>query len=293
MIVLVALPSVAGCGGDGDNTNAGGASGNGETPGKTTAAEKSETPGKSEIPGKPETARKGGISGEPSGAGKKAENPRDPESARRSGTSGEPSSPRNPGNVESPRNDNRRTPGNPRNPGTPENPRNPGTSENRRNPGNGENPRDPSKPGEPEAPGTGEPGGSPMAPSDDVTASNEVRLGGLNNGLEPPDEPHGEPKMTLGRLKVGESQTYAITVRNATNEELTIAGVSISPVDEFRVAGGSCTARPVLQAGKTCTARVTYMPTALGSHGARLSVRRKPCTGICSYEVKLVGEIMQ
>jgi hypothetical protein len=69
--------------------------------------------------------------------------------------------------------------------------------------------------------------------------------------------------------------------------------VSISPTSEFELKGGSCTQRPVLKPGETCTVRVAYTPTASGSHRANLSINMKPCKlHECRYAAALVAKTM-
>jgi len=309
-MALVVLLGIAGCGGDDQGAKAtSAASGNGATSEKAIARERPEAPGQ---PERHETARKTQTSGEPASP-RKAEtsraptSPRDPEKPeepQKAETSGEPPSARNPDSPRSP--EKPEAPQKPVTSGEPSSRRNPGnlgTSQSQQNPGGPgkpENSQNPRNPEEPEAPAARKTAESPAAVSDDVTASNEVRLGGANGGLvNPNDNPdemqRAEPRIRLGSLEVGESRTYVITVRNVTQWERTIAAVNITPTDEFQLAGGSCTAKPVLQKGQTCTVRATYTPTASGSHDAKLSFWIKPCnrSESCTYGRTLAGDIVQ
>jgi hypothetical protein len=141
--------------------------------------------------------------------------------------------------------------------------------------------------------------GPSRTPSDDVAVSNEVQLSDMGLG-DPAEEPVANSPLAFDGLRVGESRTYAITIRN-TGIERTIATVSIRATgsgDEFRLAGGSC-AKTVLKSDETCRVRVTYTPTASGSHRAVLEIGVRPCRSpttdatapeSCTHRTELVGK---
>jgi hypothetical protein len=82
--------------------------------------------------------------------------------------------------------------------------------------------------------------------------------------------------LAFGEVNVGAtSATQTLTLTNTGTAELTVNSIAVDPAStspgDFAVTGSTCFAGPV-PAGSTCTAGVTFTPSAAGTRAARLLI---------------------
>jgi hypothetical protein len=98
-----------------------------------------------------------------------------------------------------------------------------------------------------------------------------VQLTGVGNGALATITP---PSLNFGSVPVGVSNTQTITITNTGNATLTIAAsISGTNYGEFIPRGaGGCYPSGGLAAGATCTINIEFLPTAMGTFSAFVSL---------------------
>jgi len=145
--------------------------------------------------------------------------------------------------------------------------------------------------------------GAPYKP-DGVTPANYLKITAANGAvvgqtdqftvmgkLRGPLEADTDP-LELASTPVGStSATGTITYTNTGVSPLTINSLAVAGADagDFNLAGGTCVAGTQLAVGATCTAQISFSPTATGDRDANLVVRHTGLNDPLSVHLHGIG----
>jgi len=98
-----------------------------------------------------------------------------------------------------------------------------------------------------------------------------------------------QPELQLGAVKVGETKSAQLALRNEGNEDLRLTGFKLegAGASAFKVAAGSCPG--TLAAGQECSANVSVTPNARGPVSATLKIQTDPAEYAAEVALSALG----
>jgi hypothetical protein len=85
------------------------------------------------------------------------------------------------------------------------------------------------------------------------------------------------PETWFGAIAIGDSRTIEFKIASPSQHKITAVSILGANASDFRLDPGNCRkGTEIAQAGKGCTLRVTFTPTAEGERTARLLIEHDP-----------------